>query len=103
MRDFLAFRLMITPGMIMIVWLLGALALLALPLAAMASAPPDGAPPVEHRGFFVTLTPLMALAIALIGNVVWRVWCEQLMVFFAIHRALLGGRQDKGITATARL
>ena len=95
MRDFLAFRTMISAGLIKIIYPLGAVGIVALALWAMFFVPSSP----QASGFITVgssqLTVLQGLSLMLFGNLGWRICCEQLMVFFAIHAALAKGGGER--------
>jgi hypothetical protein len=71
--DFFAFRTMVSHGLLKVVYLLG---FLALTLSAVLSGL-NGA-----NGY------LNGLLILVVGNVLWRVFCEWLILFFSMHERL---------------
>lgn len=96
MRDFLAFRTMISAGLIKIIYPLGAVGIVALALWAMFFVPSSP----QASGFIVAsgpnqLTVVQGISLMLFGNLGWRICCEQLMVFFAIHAALAKGGGER--------
>ena len=81
MKDFFAFRLMITAGLIKILYPLGA----ALIIGAIFFVVPKngGAPtPAAHIEWD---RAILYLVVAQIG---WRIFCEQLILLFSIHESL---------------
>jgi hypothetical protein len=83
MRDFFSFRLMISTGLIKILYPLGALALLIAPFACLFFLPKDFLPTVT------TAVPWEIMLLSMIiGQVSWRVFCEQLILLFSIHESL---------------
>lgn len=92
MKDFFAFRLMITAGLIKVHYPLGAIGLIALTvipwfLVPKAEAAPSLIPPMswDHGLLFL-----------LFANIGWRIFCEQMIVLFAIHESLSRGSNTKG-------
>lgn len=71
MMEFLTFRKMITPMIIQIVFWLGVLGVLGAGFGAMA-----------EQGFFLGLIALV------LGLVLWRIWCELVIIFFSINDSL---------------
>lgn len=98
MDEFLSFKKMITPTLVMIFWVLGQ-AGIALASFVMAFA--------AFKGHDVSLVKLGTAAAVLIGGSLgWRILCELMIVIFKIHEALqyLGGTMERraggpGLTA----
>jgi hypothetical protein len=87
MRDFLSFRTMITPGLIKVVYPIGAVLLVLAPLAVLffsAKHPVPGAP-----GLSIEMSWSSTLLTILLGNVGWRTCCENLILLFSIQTALV--------------
>lgn len=84
MRDFVAFRFMMTPMFIQAIWIVGSL---VIAIGGLISAAFAG------RGFVGFLIAVGILAVSL---VLWRVYCELLILLFRIHDAIVetkGGGQ----------
>lgn len=84
MRDFFAFRLMITAGLIKVIYPLGVIGLVALTvipwfLVPKAEAKPSLIPPMSWD---------QGLLFLLFANIGWRIFCEQMIVLFSIHESL---------------
>ena len=77
MRDFVAFRFMMTPMFIQAIWIVGSL---VIAIGGVISAAFAG------RGFVGFLIALFILAVSL---VLWRVYCELLILLFRIHDAIV--------------
>lgn len=81
MKDFFAFRLMITAGLIKILYPLGALAIIG---AAFFVVPKNGGAPAVSPAVDWERTILYVI-VAQIG---WRIFCEQMILLFSIHESL---------------
>ena len=81
MGDFLAFRKMITPVVVQILFWLGVLACVGVALAILGgSSSFAGASPVDPK--------LMALAVVVVGPLLLRFYCELLIVLFRMYDSL---------------
>jgi hypothetical protein len=70
-NDFLAFRQLITPTVVTVVWIIGAA---LITLSALASLAANGL--------------IAAIVIFVVGNFAWRIWMEFVIVLFRIHDTL---------------
>jgi hypothetical protein len=99
MNEFLTFRKMITPVFIQIIFWVGTAIIAISGLVTMFSGgsrtttvnSPFGGPPITQTtsgggGFF------LGLLIMVIGPIMWRVYCELLIVIFKIHSELVAIR-----------
>ena len=84
MWDFFSFRLMISTGIIKIMYPIGALAILIGPLSFLFIVPKTG----SSTAALSTLPWEMLILSVIIGQVIWRVFCEQLILLFSIHDSL---------------
>ncbi len=83
MKDFLAFRLMISAGLIKVIYPIGAIGIVILVVLLLGFRPKDS--------IFAAFSPLgwdHALLILLFGNIGWRIFCEQMILLFSIHESL---------------
>src|SRR5205823_2269232 len=83
--SFIYFRTLITPTIIRVIYVAGVLliiifGLLVIGAAALQSRRPDS-------NFLVQF--LLSIGIILVGNVLWRVICEGIILFYNIHDILL--------------
>lgn len=78
MNEFLAFKKMVTPVIIQVIFWIGIIAIVIGGLGAMF-----------QKGFF------MGLLILILGPIGWRVYCEILIVIFRIHDNLAAIRNQK--------
>lgn len=76
MQDYLAFRKMITPAFIQIIFWIGVVAIIVSGLLAMDQS------------------ILMGVLGLLVGLLVWRIYCELMLILFKIHERL-GEISDK--------
>lgn len=74
--DFLSFRYMITPALVMVIYILGAVGITIVGLITLVSGD-------SRSGGAVG-----GLLIILIGNLVWRVYMEIVMLFFRINEGV---------------
>lgn len=88
MRDFFAFRLMITAGLIKVIYPLGAIAII---VSAFVVVPRQGA---ASDGLAMSWDK--ALLFVIFANIGWRIVCEQMMVFFSIHESLTRKADGRG-------
>jgi hypothetical protein len=84
---YFAFRTLISPTLIKVLYILGALAFLAMGVAIGIG--------YQGQGFSVPSLAELGLPnwavgtiVAIIGNLIWRVFCEALILFFNIHEIL---------------
>lgn len=78
--QYFEFRTLITPNIIKTVYFLGAFFMTAIGISAFFS--PDhlrGYPGVETGGVF------MGFLLLVVGNLVWRVFCEGIILLFSLH------------------
>lgn len=78
MTDFLAFKSMVSVGIIKVIFLIGAILIILVGIAVILGDP------LDNR----ILSFLGGLAIIVMGNLLWRVVCEAWIVIFAIHERL---------------
>jgi hypothetical protein len=83
--DFLVFRLMVTPLIIQIVFWIGVLVCFGVGGRMIAEAVDTEGP--MKRSVSVTMLASGA-AVALVGPLLWRVYCELAIIFFKIHDEL---------------
>ncbi len=94
MKDFFAFRLMITAGLIKVIYPIGAIGIVVMAVLALGFMTPKGAsttPPI---------VPLMtwdrAILFVVFANIGWRIFCEQMILLFSIHESLNRKNDGKG-------
>ncbi|WP_447979350.1 DUF4282 domain-containing protein [Candidatus Nitrospira bockiana] len=92
-QGFFSFRVFVTPAVIRVVYLLGVLGLTAASVA-IALIPPSQLLPELRIPANVPIPPTVkpivgAVLVFLLGNVLWRVLCELVMILFSLHAALL--------------
>jgi Domain of unknown function (DUF4282) len=81
MSDFLAFRKMITPGIIQFIFWCEVIASIAVALYLFTSG--------DSEGFALPLSPkLMGVLILVLGPLLARIYCELLIVLFRIYESL---------------
>jgi hypothetical protein len=91
--EFLSFRSFITPGVIMVVYILGALAITLFSMVmmfgglAMPSSPMGGYYYGEYRSGAGLI--LFGVVMLLFGNIFWRIFCEYIIVIFRIHARIM--------------
>lgn len=97
MKDFFVFRTMISAGLIKVIYPLGILALFALVGASLFAVPKTKDSISSAFPIIPLLTWDHAVMILLFGNIGWRVFCEQMILLFAIHESLnrQGGNAGK--------
>jgi len=84
---FFAFRTMVTPAVIRVLYVLGAIALLVATIFLMVKS---------QEGYRATAGQAILLLLAgLAGQLVWRVSCEMTIVIFSIHEELVQIRKAK--------
>lgn len=81
MNEYLTFRKMITPTVIQVVFWLGLLVVLVSGVGAMFAGEMGG-------GFF------KGLAILVFGSLLWRIYCELIIVFFSMNDSLAQIRKN---------
>jgi hypothetical protein len=81
MKDFFAFRLMITAGLIKVIYPLGVLGIIG---GIFFFVPKSGGWPMANPAIEWDRA-LLHLVVAQIG---WRILCEQLILLFSIHESL---------------
>jgi len=84
--SYMTFRRFITPGFITVIWILGALlvTILGLLMISMGVSAPS------YYGFsFGGMYTMMGIIFLIFGNLFWRIACEQWVVIFRIHEALV--------------
>jgi hypothetical protein len=82
MGDFLAFRRMVTPWLVRVVYVIGAVTLTAMGIALIVTPNQNG-----HGG-----SVAIGLVIGTFGNLIWRVMCEGIIVLFGIYETVAGDR-----------
>jgi hypothetical protein len=91
--DYLYFRSFITLPVIMVVYILGALAITLFSLLlmvgglAMPSYPMGGYYYGNYPGGAAVI--LVGLIILIFGNIFWRIFCEYVAILFKIHERLV--------------
>ena len=99
MKDFFAFRTMISAGLIKVVYPLVVLILFALVAARFFAVPKEMDNVVLHAllMYFHNLPWDHALLFLFFSNIGWRIFCEQMILLFAIHESLnrQGGNSGK--------
>jgi len=81
--DFLVFRKLISPEIIKVVYGVGALLITVMGIIAIA------APTLRPDFFQGANSPLFGVAILIVGNVLWRMLCEGIILFFSMHEVLV--------------
>ena len=91
MGSYFSFERMITPGFVKVVYFLGFIALTAagVALAVWAGMQLNDATIARSLGWRYVA---YGVALVLIGNIVWRVFCELWVVLFGIHEELVSVR-----------
>ena len=91
MGSYFSFERMITPGFVKVVYFLGFLALTAagVALAVWAGMQLNDATIDRFLGWRYVA---FGVALVLVGNIVWRVFCELWVVLFGIHEELVSVR-----------
>ncbi len=92
--DYLSFRLMITPGIIKPLYLVGAVAAAALPLLMVFAAFTDA-----PFNWLLFVSGILALVL---GNVVWRIFCEAVSVLFDVRDKASKTKPDAACKDSAR-
>lgn len=81
MKDFFAFRLMITAGLIKVLYPLGAIGII---ISTFFMIPKQGG----DASLAPTMTWDRALLFVIFANIGWRIFCEQVILLFSIHESL---------------
>ena len=82
--EYFAFRELVTPQLIKVVYLVGACFITAAGLLSIVS--PDTLDEYEAGPI---VTRLGGIAVLLIGNLVWRMMCEGAILLFSLHELLV--------------
>lgn len=98
MEELLTFRKMITPTLVMILWVLGQAGIVLASFIMAVAA---------YKGHDVNHAKLFTAAVVLVGGSLgWRIQCELMIVIFKIHEALrelcgtrAGRAEGPGLTA----
>ena len=90
MSNFFAFRTMLSAGLIKVVYPLGILGILALVASRFFTIPKEMDNVVLHSllTYFHNLPWDHALLFLFFSNIGWRIFCEQMILLFAIHESL---------------
>jgi len=99
MIDFLSFRWLVTPAVIRVAYVLGTIAFTVWGLRTLKDAV-EVAQGLGGDGWAQD-TLLWGLAILVLGNLLWRILCELLVVFFNIEEHLAAVREDLPYTLCA--
>lgn len=87
-RDFLSFKTMITLRIIQIVYAVVAAIITISGLATMFGSSRSSGFGDYGYGSLMPGGPFMGLLILVFGNILWRIWCELIIVFFRINKSL---------------
>jgi hypothetical protein len=79
--DFFSFRKMITSQIIQVVYAIGAL---FITLGALITLFTGDSNPYS----MMPAGPVLGFLILIFGNILWRIWCELIIVFFRINNTL---------------
>jgi hypothetical protein len=82
--EYFAFRELVTPQLIKVVYIVGALFITAAGILSIVS--PDTLDEYEAGPI---VTRLGGIAVILIGNLVWRMMCEGAILLFSLHELLV--------------
>ncbi len=82
--EYFAFRELVTPQLIKVVYLVGACFITAAGLLSIVS--PDTLDEYEAGPI---VTRLGGIAVLLVGNLVWRMMCEGAILLFSLHELLV--------------
>ena len=82
--EYFAFRELVTPQLIKVVYLVGACFITAAGLLSIVS--PDT---LDEYAAGPIVTRLGGFAVLLIGNLVWRMMCEGAILLFSLHELLV--------------
>jgi Domain of unknown function (DUF4282) len=88
--DFFGFRFMITPIVIWAVYLIGVVLITVAAIYAFLATPVSmtGSNGVQTSTASIVEPFLIAIVVFVVGNLVWRVWMELLIVIFRINGSL---------------
>ena len=89
MKDFFAFRLMLSAGLIKVIYPLGILLIIVLTAVGLGLRPRD-----SILAAFPPMAWDHALLFLFFANIGWRIFCEQMILLFSIHESL--NRQGGG-------
>jgi len=88
--NFFSFRWMITPGLIKTIYIAGAVVItlmgLGIVFGVAVHVPGPEGEPVRHAVGGIGV--LVGLVYILLGNLLWRLWCEFVIVIFSMHELL---------------
>ena len=87
-KDFLSFKTMITLKIIQIMYAVVAVIITIAGLATMFSGGSSSGYGGYGPASFIPGGFMGGLLIIIFGNVLWRVWCELIIVFFRINKSL---------------
>ena len=101
LRDFLAFRVMMSPLLLKLAYVLGVVALIVVgvdSITAYISAPRGATTTCNDFGYCTTTSNALPIGILVltVGNLIWRLLCERVIVFFSIHERLRRIEQNTG-------
>jgi hypothetical protein len=82
--EYFAFRELVTPQLIEVVYIVGALFITAAGILSIVS--PDTLEEYEAGPIVIRLG---GIAVLLIGNLVWRMMCEGAILLFSLHELLV--------------
>jgi hypothetical protein len=82
--EYFAFRELVTPQLIKVVYIVGALFITAAGILSIVS--PDTLEEYEAGPIVIRLG---GIAVLLIGNLVWRMMCEGAILLFSLHELLV--------------
>lgn len=82
--EYFAFRELVTPQLIKVVYLVGACFITAAGILSIVS--PDT---LEEYEAGPIVTRLGGIAVLLVGNLVWRMMCEGAILLFSLHELLV--------------
>lgn len=81
--DFLVFRKLISPEIIKVLYAVGAMLISVVGILAIAA-------PSLRPDYFQGANPsLVGVAVLIVGNVLWRMLCEGIILFFSMHEVLV--------------
>lgn len=87
-KDFLSFKTMITLKVIQIMYLIIAVVITIAGISTMFSGGSSRGYGGYGSGSFIPGGFLGGLLIIIFGNIIWRIWCELIIVFFRINKSL---------------
>jgi hypothetical protein len=110
MMEFLTFRRMITPLFIQVIFWIGTAGCVISGLIAIVSGFGSSSAPQPQQTPFgpMTVPPssgggagtvMFGLAVLIFGPLIWRIYCELLIVIFKIHSELVAIREGTGPSA----